>query len=81
MLRYFPYIENRETLPVPYNLDSLTSQKGVSVDPDTVPLQLRKPGLDVYWNGRRIPEAHFDRFWVIVFLSSDVRVYVVYYIA
>lgn len=31
------------------------------------PLQLRRHGFDIYWNGRLIPEAHFER-WVAIFI-------------
>jgi hypothetical protein len=37
---------------------------GVSGEGDGVdlPLQLRRHGFDVYWNGRLIPEAHFEKY-------------------
>lgn len=47
-LYYYPFRDNKETLPVPLELP----------DQDDVPLLLRKPGIDVFWNERLIKEAH-----------------------
>ena len=35
---------------------------GTDGEGETLPLQLRRHGFDVYWNGRLIPEAHFERY-------------------
>jgi hypothetical protein len=34
-----------------------------------VPLQMRRHGFDVYWNGRLIPEAHFERYFIDLFFK------------
>jgi hypothetical protein len=51
-LLYFPFEENKETLPIPLDI------KGMSSDKDDIPLVLRRPGIEVFWNERLIPEAH-----------------------
>ncbi|GAM26398.1 hypothetical protein SAMD00019534_095730 [Acytostelium subglobosum LB1] len=56
-LRYFPYIAERETLPIPYRI----LNEHPTEPADTFPLSLRKPGLEVFWNGRLIPDAHIER--------------------
>ncbi|EGG25161.1 hypothetical protein DFA_03409 [Cavenderia fasciculata] len=56
-LRYFPYINERETLPIPYHIQ----REHPIEELETFPLTLRKPGFEVFWNGRLISEAHIDR--------------------
>ncbi len=50
VLRYFPFEDGEETLPIPLDVR----------DGDTSMLS-RKPGIEVFWNGRLIPGAHFDK--------------------
>ncbi|KAK5578129.1 hypothetical protein RB653_003082 [Dictyostelium firmibasis] len=56
-LRYFPFINEHETMPIPTKL----LQDSPELDLKTCPLSLRKPGFEVFWNGRLISEAHIDR--------------------
>jgi hypothetical protein len=51
-LFYFPYDEGLETLPVPWNLVRPNEAN------EPIPLPMRKPGLEVFWNERLIKEAH-----------------------
>ncbi|EFA86710.1 hypothetical protein PPL_00513 [Heterostelium album PN500] len=65
-LRYFPYIQEKETLPIPYRV----FLEHPCEDFDQLPLSLRKPGFEVFWNGRLIPEAHIER---LGFMATGVR--------
>lgn len=48
-LYYFPF-EKAETLPIPFDIEVGAEEE--------VPIQMRKPGVDVYWNERLIKDAH-----------------------
>ncbi|KYQ90804.1 hypothetical protein DLAC_09445 [Tieghemostelium lacteum] len=56
-LRYFPYIQERETLPIPFKV----LQEYKDIDVNSCPLTLRKPGFEIFWNGRLISDAHIER--------------------
>ncbi|KAN0004303.1 hypothetical protein ACTFIZ_010471 [Dictyostelium cf. discoideum] len=56
-LRYFPFLNEHESMPIP-NKILLDSPE---LNLKTCPLSLRKPGFEVFWNGRLISEAHIDR--------------------
>eukprot|EP01132_Coremiostelium_polycephalum_P008435 gene8435-10360_t len=56
-LRYFPFIMGEETLPIPYKVLKDYSD----IDQNMCPLSIRKPGFEIFWNGRLISEAHIER--------------------
>ncbi|KAF2077867.1 hypothetical protein CYY_000829 [Polysphondylium violaceum] len=66
-LRYFPFKDALETLPVPYRL----LHEKEKLDYEYSPLSLRKPGIEIFWNGRLISEGHIDR---LGFMSSGTKI-------
>eukprot|EP01133_Synstelium_polycarpum_P003680 gene3680-4235_t len=56
-MRYFPFEDERETLPIPDRIIREHSADEV----ENLPLTLRKPGFEIFWNGRLISEAHIER--------------------
>ncbi|KAN0027109.1 hypothetical protein ACTFIU_009792 [Dictyostelium citrinum] len=56
-LRYFPFLDEHESMPIPNKI----LQDSPELTLKTCPLSLRKPGFEVFWNGRLISEAHIDR--------------------
>jgi hypothetical protein len=61
--RYFPFENDDESLPVPYEVlrHLRLPDDGQPVSSAQVPLVARKPGVEIYWNGRLIPEAHLPQ--------------------
>jgi hypothetical protein len=61
--RYFPFENDDETLPVPYEVlrHLRVPDNGEPVSSAQVPLVARKPGVEIYWNGRLIPDAHLSQ--------------------
>ena len=45
-----------------------TGGSGGEGEKEVLPLQLRRHGFDVYWNGRLIPAANFERYSFIYIL-------------
>lgn len=44
---YFPFEDGMESMPIPHSIKN---------DPST-PLNMRKPGIEVFWNERLIKEG------------------------
>ena len=106
-MRYFPFLDGAETLPVSFKEASMPIKSDLGEKPkgtkgskskakgeskkkakdaktkgedssgggsggggggekegerEALPLQMRRHGFDVYWNGRLIPEAQFERY-------------------
>lgn len=62
-LMYFPFEDGIETMPIPHSIKN---------DPST-PLNMRKPGIEVFWNERLIKEGFMNRLRDLCLSSSSAK--------
>eukprot|EP00659_Diplonema_papillatum_P015293 gene15293-23370_t len=66
VLFYFPFRDGLETMPIPAGISE------TYVDDEKLPLYDRKPGLEVFWNGRLLPREFIES-WPLLKATAQQR--------
>jgi len=67
-LLYFPFEEGEETMPIQITKESSKEKD----DGGQIPLELRNPGIELFWNDRLIPGAQMPLLGQFAFTNSGI---------